>query len=136
MTDRTTTPTKLSGTFDVVSWQENAYLGGDGAPKLTHVTGEQQFSGDIAGKGTIAWLMCYLPDGGARFVGLQHIAGTLGSRDGTLVIESIGDHDGSASTGTWTVVEGSGTGSLQGVSGHGRFTAPGGKTVQYELELD
>lgn len=136
MTNRTTTPAKLTGTFEVRSWEENAYLERAAEPKLTHVTGTQRFSGDVVGDGTISWLMCYRPDASARFVGIQHIAGTFGDRRGSLVIESVGDHDGKASTGTWTVVEASGTGALEGATGHGRFTAPGGKTVQYELELD
>jgi hypothetical protein len=136
MSNRATTPTKLTGTFEVGSWEETAYRERDGEPRLTHVVGTQQFTGQIEGEGTIAWLMCYRPDGTARFVGMQHIAGTFDGRQGSIVIESIGEHDGTASTGAWTVVEGSGTGSVGGVTGHGRFTAPGGKVVRYELELD
>ena len=136
MATTTAKRTRFTGTFDVQSWEENAFRDGEGEPKLTHVSGSQAFSGDIEGEGTVAWLMCYRPEGGARFVGLQHISGAFGDRRGSLVIESTGDHDGKASRGTWTVVEGSGTGDLSGVRGRGGFTAPGGRTVDYELELD
>ena len=136
MATTTAKRTKLTGTFDVSSWEEDAYREAGGEPKLTHVLGSQAFSGDIAGDGTIAWLMCYRPDGSARFVGLQHISGTFGDRQGSIVIESVGDHDGKTSRGTWTVVDGSGTGDLDGVAGRGSFSAPGGRTVEYELELE
>lgn len=102
---------------------------------MTTATGTQRFSGAIEGDGRVAWLMCYRADGTARFVGLQRIDGTIDGRAGTLVIESVGDHDGTRSTGTWTVIEGSGTGALAGATGSGGFTAPGGMTVEYKLTL-
>ncbi|HSL32470.1 MAG TPA: DUF3224 domain-containing protein [Candidatus Limnocylindrales bacterium] len=129
-------PTGHRGTFEVLSGDDEPWQGGgDGEPRLTRVTGKQRFGGDIEGDGSVAWLMCYLPAGGARFVGLQRIEGRFHDRRGGLVLESVGDHDGRASKGEWRVVQGAGTGDLQGVAGHGRFDAPGGRTVEYELEL-
>ncbi|HET9456656.1 MAG TPA: DUF3224 domain-containing protein [Candidatus Limnocylindrales bacterium] len=141
MTKRATT-TKLAGTFEVQSWTEEDWPGADhtvedgAAVRLTHVVGTERFEGDIEGDGTVSWLMCYLPSGGARFVGLQRIEGWVGGRAGSLVLESSGDHDGAASRGTWSVVSGAGSGALEGVRGGGRFVAPGGRRVEYELTLD
>ncbi len=124
------------GTFDITSWSEDAYHEASGEPKLTNASGDQRFSGDIDGEGSVAWLMCYRPAGGARFVGMQRIAGSIGGRSGTFVMQSVGEHDGQSSKGDWTVVAGSGTGDLAKIGGTGSFDAPGGPRVTYELDYD
>lgn len=124
----------ISGTFAIADWQEETIDEADGV-RTTRVVGSQTFSGGIEGDGRVAWLLCYRPDGTARFVGLQRIEGLIDGRSGSLVLESAGDHDGTSSSGTWTVVEGSGTGALERSSGTGGFRAPGGPTVEYELRL-
>jgi uncharacterized protein DUF3224 len=127
--------TEAAGTFKVTGGGEDAYHEQVGGPKLTRVSGTQRFTGDIEGDGSVEWLMCYLPDGTARFAGLQRIEGWIGERPGTFVMESVGDHDGKASKGTWTVIAGSGTGDLSGLTGEGTFDAPGGPEVSYRLEF-
>jgi hypothetical protein len=128
--------TTAKGTFEVVSAGEQAYHEADGEPRLTHASGDQRFSGGIEGEGSIEWLMCYLPGGQARFVGLERIAGTVDGRRGSFMLEAFGRHDGTGSRSTWRVIEGSGTGELAGITGDGGFEAPGGKTVSYHLEYE
>jgi uncharacterized protein DUF3224 len=125
-----------TGMFELVSWDEETYHEGEGEPKLTRASGTQRFTGDIEGEGSVTWLMCYSPEGAARFVGLQRIAGSIGGRVGSFVIESVGDHDGKESTGSWTVIAGSGSGELRGLSGEGSFEAPGGPEVSYSLRYE
>jgi uncharacterized protein DUF3224 len=122
-----------TGTFAITSAEEDTYHEREGDPKLTRARGNQRFSGDIEGDGSVEWLMCYSPDGTARFVGLQRIEGSVGGRTGRFVIEAVGHHDGTRSKGTWTVIEGSGTGELSGLSGEGSFEAPGPE-ASYSLE--
>jgi hypothetical protein len=69
-------------------------------------------------------------------VGLQLIKGSVGGRSGSFVIEAIADHTGKSSRGTWTIVDGTGTGDLEGITGTGSFEAPGGPTATYELEYE
>ena len=78
--------------------------------------------------------MCWLPDGGASYVGLQRIDGSIGERKGSLVIRSAGRFDGASSKGSWEIVEGSGIGDLEGITGEGGFEAPGGPNASYSLE--
>jgi hypothetical protein len=125
-----------TGTFEVRSADETAYHEAEGEVRLTHASGTQRFSGDIEGDGSVEWLMCYLPIGGARMVGMQRIVGTIGGRKGTLMIDAVGDHDGKGSTATLHVVDGSGTDDLTGIRGHGSFEARGGSTVTYHLEYE
>ena len=71
-----------SGTFEVTPGIEEALHEIDDGPKLTHATGTQRFTGDLQADGAVDWLMCYLQDGSATFVGLQRIDGSVGGRTG------------------------------------------------------
>ena len=75
-----------SGTFDVTPGSEEAFHEVDDGPKLTHATGTQRFTGDLQADGAVDWLMCYLPDSSATFVGLQRIDGSLAGKTGTFVM--------------------------------------------------
>ena len=122
------------GTFEVTHGGEDVlHETGDG-PKLTHASGTQRFTGDLQAEGAVDWLMCYLPDRSATFVGLQRIDGSLAGRTGTFVMHAVGSHDGSGSRATWTIVHGSGTGGFAGITGEGSFHAAGGPTVTYVLD--
>jgi hypothetical protein len=125
--------TKATGTFEITSMGEDPYREVEGEPKLTRANGAQRFTGDIEGEGSVEWLVCYLPEG-ARFVGLQRIEGSIGERTGSFLVEATADHDGKRSKGTWTVIGGSGTGGLTGLSGVGTFEAAGGSEASYSLE--
>ena len=127
---------RVIGTFEVLSGSEEAIREAEGEPRLAHASGTQRFSGGIESDGAIDWLMCYLPGGGARFVGLQRITGSVGARTGSFVMEAIGDHDGRQSTARWRIIAGSGSGELTGITGTGSFHAPGGRTASYELEFE
>jgi hypothetical protein len=125
-----------TGTFEVRPGDETPIdEPGDGL-RVTHATGTQRFSGDIEGDGSIDWLMCYLPTKTARYVGLQRITGTIGGRRGSVILEATGDHDGTGSASTWSVIEGTGTGDLAGIRGTGGFEAKGGTTVSYRLDYE
>jgi hypothetical protein len=124
------------GTFAIASWDEKPYLQLANGGKLTKASVTAKFSGDVTGEGKVEWLMCYVSDDDATFVGLQHIDGSLAGKKGTFVVETIGDFDGKAAKGTWSVVPGTGTGDLAGLEGEGRFEAPKGPKATYELDYD
>lgn len=126
--------TNARGEFTVASWDEDTYAELDGGRKLTRASVGQEFTGDIAGKGHVEWLMSYRDDGTARFVGLQQVDGSIGDRSGTFVVETIGEFDGKEAKGSWSVVAGSGTGQLTDLKGAGEFTAPMGGTPTFNLE--
>jgi hypothetical protein len=119
--------THASGRFKVEDWNESAYVEAeDGIGKLTRASVRQSFAGDIEGEGEVEWLMCYRPDRTADFVGLQRISGRVGDRPGSFVLQSNGVFDGKEARGDLTVVAGSGTGELSGITGRGEFRAPFG----------
>jgi hypothetical protein len=125
----------LNGAFKVASWNEDAYQERDGH-RLTRASVTQRLEGDIAGEGAAEWLMAYRPDGTARFVGLQLVDGVLFGRRGTFVLETAGEFDGGVARWQASVVPGSSTGELPGLSGAGRFEAPRGSEASYELEVE
>ena len=125
-----------TGSFQVLSGDEAGYEDREGGARLAHAWGDQTFSGDITGDGNVHWLISYAADKSARLVGLQRITGAIGGRRGSVVIETIADHTGKASHGSWSIVGGSGTGDLAGITGSGSFDAPGGPKATYELEYE
>jgi Protein of unknown function (DUF3224) len=117
-------PTTAKASFEIKGWDEETYqdLAGDG--RLTRASVKQAFNGDIEGSGSVEWLMCYRDEGQARFVGLQQVAGRLGNRSGTFVVETVGTFDGKIAKGSWNVIPDSGTDELSGLSGEGELSAP------------
>jgi hypothetical protein len=126
---------EASGEFTVTGGEEEAYSE-RGPGKLTRARGTQDFSGDIEGRGRVEWLMCYLENGTAEYVGLQEVEGRLDGRKGSFVATARGRFDGSRSEGRWALVAGSGTGELAGISGTGGFKAGPGPQATYQLSYE
>lgn len=123
---------EASGEFTVTGGREETYA--ERSPgKLTRAGGTQAFTGAMTGDGTVEWLMCYLGDGTARYVGLQLFEGTLDGRRGSFVLTATGAFGGTTSDATWTVVPGSGRDELSGISGSGGFSAGPGPQGRYHL---
>jgi uncharacterized protein DUF3224 len=128
--------THAKGTFEISSWDENPYVELAGDAKLTRASVAQAFSGDLEGEGSVEWLMCYREDKTADFVGLQRFVGRLGSRSGSFVMRTQGTFDGEKAAGELSVVPGSGTEELGGITGAGAFLAPHGSTPSVDLDYD
>lgn len=126
---------KATGEFKITGGREETYAERNPG-RLTRAGGTQEFTGGIDGAGTIEWLMCYLGDRTAQFVGMQQIDGAIAGRRGAFVLTSVGSHDGVQSKGTWTVVSGTGTGDLAGIVGSGRWKAGPGPKATFELTYE
>lgn len=125
-----------AGSFTVSAMQEDPYEELGGGAKLTRASGEQTYEGDITGRGMVQWLMSYRGDGTAHFVGIWHITASIDGKDGSFVVESLGEFDGKASSGSWSVLDGLGRGDLEGIHGTGAFRAPGGADATYDLDYE
>ena len=122
-----------NATFKVESWNEEKSVDAErGAIALARV--EQSLSGEIEGTGLAQWLMCYRADETADFVGLQQVEGVIGERRGSFVLTSNGSFDGKVAAGEMRIVDGSGSGELEGIAGTGSFSAPLGSEATVELE--
>jgi len=118
--------------FEVASWDETPFEGGDDATKLTEALVSKRYDGDIEGTSTTKWLLAYAPDKSALFVGVEHITGTIGGKKGGIVLLHDGEYrDGVASAALRVA---SGTDELSDVGGTGKFRAdPAGSMT---LDLD
>jgi hypothetical protein len=128
--------TSAKGTFELASWNEETYEERDGGAKLTRASVTQKFTGDVAGDGAVEWLMCYRPDGTAHFVGLQRVEGSVGKKKGSFVLETTGEFDGQMAKWSAAVVQGSGSGELEGLEGRATFGAPHGSEASFELDYE
>jgi len=124
-----------SGTFEVKQWDEQPYHEGEGQAKLTRASVRKAFHGDFEGESGLEYLMAYLGDGSASFVGLELMTGSLHGRAGSFILQHSGTDDGATTTGTWHVVAGSGTGALQGLTGQGTMRLSRDQPA-YEFALD
>ena len=123
-----------AGTFEVVGWDEKTYQELGPGAKLSEAKVTQKFTGDITGDGSVIWLMCYVNEKSARFVGMQRVVGKIGEKNGSFVMETEGNFDGTLAKGDWSIVAGSGTDGLSGIAGEGRFEAPHGPKATYKID--
>ena len=123
--------------FAIRSWDEKPYREGEGEPKLTRASVVKAYTGEIEGEGQVEYLMMYRGDGSATFVGLERIAGRIGARSGSFVLQRTGVFEGGEAKETYSVVPGSGTGELEGIAGDGSSAVGHGMehpfTLRYEL---
>ena len=115
--------THAKAVFEIKSWDEKPWLELDGKSKLTRAAVTKVYRGDITGEAVSETLMCYLPDGSAVFNGFERIAGTIGGREGSFVLQASGVYKDGTATSDCTVVPGSGTGQLAGLRGEARYAA-------------
>jgi hypothetical protein len=124
-------------TGKIEDWNETTIAEIEAGGKLTQASVKQSFAGDLEGDGSVDWLMCYRPDQTAEFVGMQRVVGRIGGRAGSFVmLQTDGTFDGKVAKGTLTIVPGSGTDELAGLSGSGEFNAPMGGEPSSELEYE
>jgi hypothetical protein len=122
--------TEIRATFDIKTWEEVHFDEGAGVAKLTRASVEKAYSGGITGTSVTEWLMAYEPDESASFVGIERIKGTVGGKQGSLVLQHVGAFKDGAATAALTVL--SGTDELEGSTGDGDFVADpeGGVTLR------
>jgi hypothetical protein len=107
----------LTTKMQIASWDESPVEEfGDGS-KLTRA--QVRLSGGEEGltSGSLGMLAYYRPDGTSSFVTVMRLTGVLDGRAGSFVLRGEGTFDGTTAGGRMTVVAGSGTGGLAGLSG-------------------
>lgn len=126
----------LAAKFEVEKWDESPFDDQNGAPKMTRALVIKRYSGEIEGSSTTQWLMAYAEDGSARFVGLERISGSIGGREGSLVLQHVGSYQDGVAKGDVDVIEGGGSGALQTTTGNGQFLADPAGSVRLNLTSD
>jgi hypothetical protein len=122
-----------TGRFQVTGWDEQAQHEQDGQKlTTTHVT--ETFSGDIEGESSVDYLMAYPHDSYAAIVGLRRVRGTVGGKRGSFLLQTTGTYENGTAQCEWSVVPGSGTGELAGLSGAGGYRTDDARSAAYHLD--
>jgi hypothetical protein len=129
--------THIEGSFEVSGWDEHTCAEFDQGARLARAHITQAFSGPLSAEGSWDALLCYREDGSADFVGLEHVQGRIGEREGGFILQTVGTYDGNETIMSWGVVPGTATGQLAGLRGRGRASArhgaPGNFSFDYGL---
>jgi hypothetical protein len=122
--------------FKITSWDEKTVHELAGHPKLTHAAVTKAFEGDMQGESTIDYLMAYPAAARASFVGIERFVGTLGGRKGSFAIKHDGTYDNGIASTAFTIVPGTGTGELKGISGGGNMAIGHAESYPMTFEYD
>src|SRR3954469_19339664 len=125
-------PTVAQGTFEVkLAPEEQA----KGKSTIARLTIDKKFRGDLEGTSAGLMLSAGAPaKGSAGYVAMEHVTGTLNGRAGRFALQHSGTRERGAQQLTVSVVPGSGTEELAGLSGTMRIIIATDRTHSYELE--
>lgn len=140
-----TTTRTITARFTVTSWTEQNIVDIDGDAKEVNGTTyptrgfsradtAYAYSGAIEGTGAVSYLISYRP-GVAPVSGFEQFTGSIDGHDGSLVFQHVGEHDAEAVRATLHVVEGMGTGGLEGLTGQATVNLAGHSENGYEISL-
>lgn len=109
----TTLETKLR----IDDWNESTIEEFEDGRKITHAQVRLRDGTDGLDSGSAMMVAYYRPDGTSDYVTMLHLSGRLDGHKGTFALRGDGGYDGTTAMGRMTVIPGSGTGGLAGISG-------------------
>ncbi|HEV7711274.1 MAG TPA: DUF3224 domain-containing protein [Asanoa sp.] len=125
--------------LEITSWDEKPYREFDDGRKFSRAEVTLAGTGDGLTSGSFESLLYYRADGTSEYVSIMEITGTLGGRSGSFVLQGEGSYDGKTARFATTVVPGSGTGDLAGITGSAESASTHADypnmplTISYEL---
>lgn len=122
--------------FAIKTWDEKPFSEGRDLPKLTRASVTRTFTGDIEGDGQVEYVMMYRADGSATVLGMERIVGRIGDRTGSFVLQRLGAFEDGLAKESYSVVPGSATGELVGLSGGGQSAVGHGMEHPFELAYE
>jgi len=121
------------GTFTVEMKPQSEPSNAEGV-SLGRMSLDKRFEGDLMATGKGEMLTALTPiKGSAGYVAIERVTGTLQGRSGSFVFQHSGTMDQGAQRLSITVVPGSGTGALAGISGTFKIDISEGRHF-YEFE--
>lgn len=129
-------PHTANARFAITSWDEKPYSEGLDLPKLTRASVDKTYTGDIEGDGHVEYLMMYRSDGTAVFTGLERVTARFAGKRGTFVLQYTGVFEGGHAKATYSVIAGSATGELRGLTGEGYASLGHGMEHPFSLDYE
>ncbi len=128
--------THATAEAEMTGWTEHTWDGRRydevSGPKQTTGAMTTTYTGDLAGRGELRFLMAYPDDTSCASVGYEVVTGSLAGREGTFVLQHTGGFRDGVADATVTVV--SAGGGLEGLTGSGRITWNGSGPGRFELD--
>lgn len=121
------------GSFQISAWDETPYGENEDSLGITQASVKQSYSGLIEGESTVAYLMLHRADETACFVGYEKVSGRVDGKRGSFMLEHRGSFESGVAESAWTVVSGSATGELAGLTGEGAFRSAEHGRAEYEF---
>jgi hypothetical protein len=125
-----------TNTYTMTGWTEHVVAGGETEPRYSHAHATFDHEGVITGSATTDYLLYYdeaSGNGGQRAPGYSRIEGSVAGRAGTFVVRHDVTYSDHGITDHFSVVPGSGTGELAGLTGTGTATSAS-ETVPYTFD--
>ena len=107
----------LATRLRIDGWAESAIEELADGSKITRAQVRLRDGADGLESGSASMLAYYRPDGTSQYVSVLRLSARLGGHAGTFVLEGSGGYDGTTASSRMSVVPGSGTGGLAGISG-------------------
>ena len=124
----------MTDTFTMKTWDEKVVSGPEDGPRYAHAHCTFDYSGVIEGTSSCDYLLYYTAEGtDEKAPGFERIEGSVDGRKGSFVIRHSVGYGATGVHGTFTVVPGSGTGELTGLTGKGTI-AGASETMSYTFE--
>lgn len=122
---------RMTDTFTMKSWDEAVVDGPEDGPRFAHAHCTFSYRGRIEGTSVCDYLLYYPGEGPG--LGFERITGSVDGRKGSFVVRHEVGYGADGVRGTFTVVPGSGTGELAGLSGSGTIEGAS-ETMSYTLD--
>jgi hypothetical protein len=132
---------RCEASFKIAGWDEKTFSepghpGPGHAGKLTKASVKKAYSGDLEGEGILEYLLSYKDDGSAEYMGYERVTGKLDGVQGSFVFRHQGTYSNDRMVQTSSIVEGSGTGGLIGISGKTEILAGHDRDYPFTLEYE
>lgn len=106
-------------------------------PKIGRTVFDKELTGPLVATGVVEMVYAAGAQGPLYYVALERIEGVLDGLEGAFVLQHVGSMAGGAPTLELTVVPGSGTGALSGLTGTGTIVhAADGARLELDYALD
>lgn len=134
----TTSTRSANATMSFSRWDEDPGFGPDAPlPRLAQALVAFAYVGDLVATSSCRYSLSYGPDGHGTALGFEAIDGTLHGVDGGFVIRHEATFTPDGVTLAFDVVDGSGTGGLEGITGSGTSVADhGSQASPWSLAYD
>lgn len=127
----------MTNTFTVRDWDEKVVSGEENAPRFVHAHVAFDYSGAIEGSSTCDYLLYYAGEGtaggGGTAPGIERVEGSVEGRKGSFILRHEVGYAADGVRGTFTVIPGSGTGELAGITGSGTVWGAS-RTMNYTFD--